>query len=788
MTKSSLLDAWRVIQQKGKAGGIDGVSVQFYTKNFDSNINSLLEKLKAQSYIPEPYQHITSPKEGKPGEYRHLSLPTINDKIVQQALRNLMEPIFNKIFLDTSYAYRANKGPVKSILRISHIINTEKTKWVVCADIDQFFDTMNHKFLIAEIEKKIKEPKILTLISMWLKSGIVTQKGIYKENMTGVAQGSIISPLFSNIYLHSFDTYLAEKECLNVRYADNLILMFQDKSQAEKTFDETLYFLKNVLKLKLNKQNNYISDIDYGFSFMGIFFKNNKRYMERSRIQRTESRIQTLVRTKLIQDQKYFHKKMEERIQGFNNYYSKLVNQEYCNNRFNLFLQQSIIETLLYNFKRKNKSFSKTDVKARLAPIVLFGNQNQAFKNKWITYISDKYSEKLKKSKERINKQSTDPSPPWHDTANSSNTDSDIEKKALKAIKKQKAKYKKLEGVSREVVVRTRGVFIGKNKKNLVVKKKGVKLFDFPLEKLETLNITAKGITISSDIIMYCSDMKVPLFFGDGFGTPSFVLHNPIEGDPDLGLLQLQTLQDRDSALSIATKFIEGKIRNQINLLKYYKRSRANNSLFCTSVSDELNSMANVVKKLKSVKFNTSKDYGSIRNKLMGHEADAAKRYWQLVKILLADDVPDFQGRKRKGAKDLVNSLLNYGYGFLYRQVWNEVVYAGLNPKISFLHAPQGEKPTLVFDLVEEFRPQAVDRVVLSMLTKRERLKVNKKSGMLDDKSRKKVIEALHERQGTAMKYHGEKILLKNIIKKQIRKLCLHLKGKTDYHYFIAYY
>lgn len=816
-TKASLLDAWRVIQQKGKAGGVDGVSVKFYSKNFDSNINSLLESLKNHSYVPEPYERISTPKEGKPGEYRHLSLPTINDKIVQQAFRDLVEPVFNRIFKDVSYAYRPQKGPAKAILRISHIMNHNRIKWVACADIDLFFDTMNHQFLLSEIKKMVDEPEITKLINMWIKTGVVTQKGTYEDTAFGVAQGGIVSPLFSNIYLHPLDSYLVEKKCLYVRYADNFILMSQTRLQIETFFNDTVYFLENVLKLRLNKQPDYILNAERGFSFMGIFFRDNERLIDHSRIQRMENRIRYLVRSKLLYDEKYFFKQMEQKTEGFDNYYAKLVSPESYAEQFNRFLKQSIIESISYNFKKRKKRLSKTDIKALLAPVRLFGNRDTSVKDKWIIEIADQCAENFRKieqdqknqavihkkqilSAKPVKKTSDTPSGalPWEqqpagkdekqqEQSNKDDSGTDPDKAASSAIEKQKARYKKIESVSRELVIETIGVFIGKNRNNLVVKKKGKKIFDFPLEKLETLNIVSRGVTISSDIIMYCSKMAIPVFFGDGFGAPSCVLHNMVEGDPTLGLMQLQAVQDGEKALSIAAEFVEGKIRNQINLLKYYQRNRPADSLYCTALSDEICHMKSGIRKLHTVRLEV-KEYGTARNRLMGYEAEAAKRYWKLVRILLADDVPDFPGRAQQGARDLVNSLLNYGYGFLYRQVWREVINSGLNSRISFLHSPQAEKPTLVFDIMEEFRPQAVDRVVFSMLTRREALKVEKKSGMLDNPSRKKMIEALLERQGTAVKYRGAKILLKNIIKNQVRELCLHLQGEKNYRHFIGYY
>jgi CRISPR-associated protein Cas1 len=281
--------------------------------------------------------------------------------------------------------------------------------------------------------------------------------------------------------------------------------------------------------------------------------------------------------------------------------------------------------------------------------------------------------------------------------------------------------------------------------------------------------------------------MQIALFFSDHFGNPECVLKRPTTGDADLGLLQLQALQDIETAKRLAREFVEGKIRNQINLLKYYGRHRKHGTRYKSKIETAVPRMVDLVGTLESAGEEIV-DYGKLRSRFMGIEANAARRYWDMVKILLSKQVKDFPGRKGRGARDLVNSLLNYGYGFLYRQVWREVVNAGLNPKISFLHAPQGEKPVLVFDLVEEFRPQAVDRVVFSMINRGGRLCIEKTSGRIEDRSRQKLVSSLLKRQGTAVPYRGEKVLLKNVIKRQVHRLCRHLRGEVDYRHFTAYY
>jgi len=796
-TKSAILDAWRIVQRKRSAGGIDKVSVEYYEKDFNQNIDILLNSLLDGSYVPEPYQRVLMRKEGDPGEFRPLSLPTINDKIVQQALKDIIEPIVNPIFSDVSYAYRPGKGSVKAILRISHTITTNKIAWAFCADIDSFFDKMDHDILLAEFQKYVNEPEICKIVRMWLKIGVVSPKGEYEDSGCGVAQGGVISPLLSNIYLHPFDVYLTQKGCHYIRYADNFILLASSRERIQNDFDAVMYFLNHVLKLAVNHQKSYFYELKAGFVFMGIFFKGESRYLDRSRIQRMESRITKLVRDRFIDNPNSFYKKLEERISGFESYYGKLIQTKNIIKNFNLFMQKAIVERLFAQSRKKNERPNKTHIKAMLSPIRLFGIRDTSVKDQWIIEVANQCAEQFETYKKKFQapsetlKQQSPPEPVKPAETEAQKPDAppapDPLKTADQAVKKQKAKYKKLETVSREVIIENYGVFVGRNYKNLVAKQKGVKVMEFPLEKIGTLIITSKGTSLSSALIWYCSEKGIPVFFSEKNGVPACVLQNIQKGDADLGLLQLQCLQDGHMALELAKEFVEGKIRNQINLMKYYKRHRLAASLYGSALGDEIPEFHRSIKQIQALSLENRNLLDS-RNVLMGYEADAARRYWKLVKILLSDDVPDFPGRVGHGATDLVNSLLNYGYGFLYRQVWREVVLAGLNPKISFLHSPQGEKPVLIYDLVEEFRPQAVDRVVLSMLTKNESLAVDKASGLLEKKSLKKLSDALLERQGTAVAYQGEKVVLKHVIKQQVRKLCRHLKGEITYRHFTGYY
>lgn len=765
----ALTDAWRVIERKKSAGGIDRQTVQSFERIHAKEIDILSEQLKAGNYVPQPYARIDVSKPGKPGERRPLSLPAIRDKIVQQALKTLIDPLFNKVFLDVSYAYRPGKGSVKAINRIKHIVNNAPNHWVCRADIDRFFDTMKHDIALRAFKTVVDEPEITKLLTMWLKIGAVKPEGNYVDAPDGIAQGGIISPLLSNIYLHDLDQFIVEQGGDYVRYADNIIFFSKEKKQIENEFETVKHFLKNRLNLTFNIENRYIFKIENGVTFMGIFFKHGKLFMDHKRKDRMLKRIESLVNDLFIYNHKLFIKRLREKTEGFEAYYGPL-GMEHMYPVFNKHLRQCLIDCLIRHCEKKNRKPVEKEIMAQLSEVRLFGDRFGKNQYLWVKETAReciaRYRETQRQSDEA--KKKTD------------------KKSADQLVSRQKSKYKKLESINRELSIKEFGVFVGKTKTNLTVKKRGKNILSVPMNQLSTLDIKSRGVTLSSDVIEYCVHNKISIFFSDPTGMPYCALQDPQFGDSDLGLLQLSALQDGNIALHLVKEIITGKVRNQINVLKFYRRSRSQ-TLFNAGLTASFGEFDAVLSKIKKLRIKEGR-YIDARSTLMGYEAAAAKLYWKHVKVLLADDVPSFPGRRSRGAVDLVNSLINYGYGFLYRQIWREVLLAKLNPKIGFLHVPSGEKPVLVFDLIEEFRAQAVDKVVFSMLTKGEALKVSQKSGLLTDESRHKLIGDLLERQGTALKYRGEKVLLRHIIQNQVRGVGRYLRGEDNYRCFIGYY
>lgn len=155
--RDNLLAAWRAVRAKGAAGGIDGVTLSDFDARLDENMQALQDELVAGRFVPQAYQEIKRPKGD--GEYRTLGLMSVRDKIVQQAAREILEPILDRLFLDVSYGYRRNKGTAKAIGRVHHLIVNEKREWLTTCDIENYFDTINHDRLLAMLGKRMDDAK-----------------------------------------------------------------------------------------------------------------------------------------------------------------------------------------------------------------------------------------------------------------------------------------------------------------------------------------------------------------------------------------------------------------------------------------------------------------------------------------------------------------------------------------------------------------------------------------------------------------------------------------------------
>lgn len=238
-----------------------------------------------------------------------------------------------------------------------------------------------------------------------------------------------------------------------------------------------------------------------------------------------------------------------------------------------------------------------------------------------------------------------------------------------------------------------------------------------------------------------------------------------------------QTLSQR---FELGRRIMMGKVRNQLNLIKYFDKyhSRGNESLKVVG-AESVVALSEKVNQLKG--SDCCDDY---KEKLMAIEAQSAVVYWNYIRNLLSDDGIVFEQRVRQGATDLFNALLNYGYALLYARVWQALLAAKLNPYDSVLHVRQKGKPTFVFDVVELFRSQAVDRVVVSMVQKRLPLEID--NGKLTAETRALLAGNIIERFNRYEKYRGEEMLFGQIIHRQAAEIANYVEKDVTFKPYIA--
>jgi group II intron reverse transcriptase/maturase len=224
--------------KRNKASGIDGVSVKEYDTNLEENLKDLVSRLKEKKYRPQPVRRTYIPKSG--GGKRGLGVPTVEDKIVQMGIKKILESIFEVDFLDVSYGFRPNRSCHDALADLNETIMLKSVNYVVDMDIEKFFDTIDHKWLMKFLKERITDTSLLRLISRFLKAGIM-EDGKFIETDKGTPQGGVLSPILANIYLHFVLDLWFEKRVKKelkgyshlVRYADDFIVCLQFSSSAQ---------------------------------------------------------------------------------------------------------------------------------------------------------------------------------------------------------------------------------------------------------------------------------------------------------------------------------------------------------------------------------------------------------------------------------------------------------------------------------------------------------------------------------------------------------------------------
>jgi group II intron reverse transcriptase/maturase len=253
-SRPNLFTALERVRRNGGAAGVDGMTVEELSEHLKAHWPSIREKLEAGSYQPSPVRRVEIPKPN--GGVRLLGIPTVQDRLVQQAMHQVLSREYEQTFSEHSYGFRRNRSAHDAVEAAQRHINAGN-KWVVDIDMAKFFDTVNHDRLMARMKQQISDKRVLRLVNAYLKAGVMVN-GVVMGTEEGTPQGGPISPLLSNIVLDELDRELEKRGHRFVRYADDCNIYVKSRRSAERVLASTQKYIEKRLRLKVNEEKSAV--------------------------------------------------------------------------------------------------------------------------------------------------------------------------------------------------------------------------------------------------------------------------------------------------------------------------------------------------------------------------------------------------------------------------------------------------------------------------------------------------------------------------------------------------
>ena len=287
----NLHQALKHVKSNNGAPGIDGETVKDFAMTLEDKLTIIHVELKTGTYEPDPVKRVEIEKED--GSKRPLGIPTVKDRVVQQALRQIIEPIFEPDFHPSSYGYRPNRSCQNAVAKAEQFLRRYGLTHVVDMDLSKCFDTLDHERIIQGVNRKISDGKVLGLIRQFLTAGVM-QDGAVTETTVGSPQGGVISPLLANIYLDEFDQKMKALNIRIVRYADDILIFATSERQAKKYQKIATEILEQELKLKVNATKTHITSLEQGVPYLGFVIYTDYIGVEPKRIKKFKDKIRRL--------------------------------------------------------------------------------------------------------------------------------------------------------------------------------------------------------------------------------------------------------------------------------------------------------------------------------------------------------------------------------------------------------------------------------------------------------------------------------------------------------------
>lgn len=315
---ANLARAWASVRANAGAAGVDGQSVAAFEADADHQLMALRRRLLSpERYVPPPVRRVHIPKPD--GRLRPLGIPTVADRVVQQAVRQILEPLFEPTFTPSSFGYRPRRSAQHAVQWVREAI-WRGDRWVAEFDIEGFFNNLRHNRLLREVAKKVEDVEVIGLIRRWLKAGVLTEEGLVPSE-AGTPQGGVISPLLANIYLHRLDLQVRSAGFRLIRYADDFVITCRHRVEAQAA-DRLVRQILAGIGLSVSEAKTGITRVDHGFEFLGFVISETSLRPRPASIDRFKKRVRALTRRQAQISVAVMVQRLNPMIRGWGNYYA----------------------------------------------------------------------------------------------------------------------------------------------------------------------------------------------------------------------------------------------------------------------------------------------------------------------------------------------------------------------------------------------------------------------------------------------------------------------------------
>ena len=321
--KDNFNRAYKRVKANKGAAGIDGMTVEEALPYLKEHQQELTNRIYRGKYTPSPVRRVEIPKPD--GGVRKLGIPTVIDRTIQQAIAQKLIPIYEPLFVETSYGYRPNKSAKDAILKVKEYAE-QGYMFAVTLDLSKYFDTLNHEKMINLLRKEVKDERVIQLIKRYLKSGVM-ENGVVMDTEEGSPQGGNLSPLLANVYLNEFDQEFTKRGVPCIRYADDIVLLAKSKRASERLLESSTKYLEKTLKLTVNREKSRTVSVFAirNFKFLGFALGRNGRgiyvRVHPKSWKKFKSKLKALSSRRTVQSIKPSLERIKVYTRGWLNYY-----------------------------------------------------------------------------------------------------------------------------------------------------------------------------------------------------------------------------------------------------------------------------------------------------------------------------------------------------------------------------------------------------------------------------------------------------------------------------------